>query len=106
MITENEINKAKEELKKATIAYNDASIDLASAKAELDTAKAEELASGRIEGKNAELREAAARNLFGEMYELINNLQSEYDKAKLNLDLARIEDNRISMLLRFAEIQL
>jgi hypothetical protein len=104
MITEQEINNAKGELKGATIAHHHISTRLANSKAELETAKAQELAAGRITGKNAELREASARELFGEMYEEIEHLQSEYDNTKLELDLAKIEDSRVSMLLRFAEI--
>jgi hypothetical protein len=104
MITEQEINAAKEELKSATINYHKAAYSLEKSKSELEIAKAEELAAGRITGKNAELREASARELFGEMYQEIDHLQSEYGKAKLALDLARIEDSRVSMLLRYAEV--
>lgn len=104
MITEQEINMAKESLKKATVLHQDIASKLARTKADLETAKAQGLATEQITGKNAELREASARELLGKMYDEVDRLQYEYDKTKLALDIARIEDSRINMLLRFMEL--
>jgi len=103
MVTEKEINAAKEQLKTATIACSDVGMQLANAKATLEIEKAKGFASGSIEGKNAELREAAARELLSDLYTNVDNLSVAYDKARLDLDLARIEDSRIGMLLRLQE---
>ena len=69
MLTEQEITKVYADLSAAKHNYSEAAEVATSSKANLETAKAKALADGAIEGKNAELREAAARQMFSVQYD-------------------------------------
>lgn len=61
------------------------------AKEALDNALAEARHGGRIEGKNADDREAHARVLLGDHYERVNAAEIAYSNARIDLDTALTE---------------
>jgi len=97
------IVKAFEELAAATSDYARAAFVAACSKQELEAAKAEGLASGVIEGKNAELREAKAREVLVGFYANVEAAEQTEHNCRLRLDLARIEVDSIKTLLRYLE---
>ena len=101
---ENTINLAFEALHTATIEYNNRSAVLANLEADLGAKKSTGLANGSIEGKNAELREAAALEFLRNEYNAVAVVDRKFRDAKLNLDIARIEVERIKTILRLFEV--
>ena len=70
----------------------------------LETKKAIAIQEGAIEGKNAEIRDAVARELLKTEYDDLK--LSEYDEsvARIEFDLAKLNVERIQALLRLAEV--
>ena len=74
-------------------------------RAMLEKAKLARLADGTIAGKNEQLREASARELLPHLHRDYEDAEDGEREAKLQLDLARIEVERVRALLRLAEIE-
>ncbi len=74
------------------------------AKTRLERRKLAALAAGSLTGKNSEEREAAARERFGDLYTELEEAERTAADAKLDLDLARLEVDRVRCLLRLAEL--
>ncbi len=68
---------------------------------ELEQERAARLASGEIMGKNAEEREARARDILASFYANLTEAEAKERRAKLDHDLAKIEVERIDTLLRY-----
>ena len=77
---------------------------LANAKAELEKQKLIGLADGTIDGKNAELREASAREKLADLYANAEKAEAAEREARLNLDISQIEVDRLKTILRLAEL--
>ena len=92
-------------LSSATSEYHEATEQAIMARSALERAKLGGLASGAIEGKNAELREASARKQLAGLYAELETAEKEERSARLWLDLARLGVEEIRALLRLAEIQ-
>ena len=102
---ENDILRAYENLSVATIDAYHAGEDAITAKNILERRKLAGLADGTIEGKNTDLREAAARIVLEVEYA---NAEATDDDARLtrhDLDLARIEVERVRAMLRLHELR-
>lgn len=104
LINPGQITRAYAELTVATSAYHAAGEAEIAAKATLEHERAAALADGRIEGRNAELREAAARELLANLFAAAETAECEAREAKHRLDLARIKVEEARALLRLAEI--
>ncbi len=74
------------------------------AKTKLERRKLAALVAGSITGKNAEEREAAARKRFADLYTELEEAERTAADAKLELDLARLEVDRVRCLLRLDEL--
>ena len=104
MITATHIDTAYAELRSAMRTHQEWAQMLAEAKHELETTKRQGLANGTIEGKNPEMREAAAQQMLSAHYAAVAELESAGSKAQLVLDLAKLEVERIRLHLRYAEL--
>ena len=99
------INKAYDELRIAKSNHYKAAFQYALARADLENEKAAALRDGRIDGKNAELREAVARELFPKIYGRLEKLDELQREARFILDVAQIEVDRLDMIIRYLTIQ-
>ncbi len=106
MITATHIDTAYAELRSAMRTHQEWAQLLAEAKYELETTKRQGLANGTIEGKNPEMREAAAQQMLSAHYAVVAELESAVEKAQLVLDLAKLEVERIRLHLRYQEVTL
>ena len=104
-IAEEQIEAVFEKVHQCKFAYAEAAEVLVDAKKELEIAKLEGLASGAIEGKNAELREAAARELLPNAYIYLETAEKREREAKFDLDTAYLDYDCLKMLMRLAELQ-
>lgn len=73
-------------------------------KEELESWKAEALIAGRIVGKNTEEREACARMLFPDKLDVILENEIEEKLARLSLDEAEVQVEKVKALLRLEEV--
>lgn len=104
MITKQEINDAYEDLVGAKREYTRAALRYAEAKHSLDIAIANDIVSGAIAGKNDTERNAAARSRYEASFVHLAKLEDTMNREKLSLDLAQIEEERVSKLLRLYEL--
>ncbi len=103
-LTEQEIDEATANLTTCIEDYSHASAHLILTKDNLEVCKLEKLASGEIDGKNAELREACARVLLKDQYIALIYAEEQERQYRLKLDLARLGWERIKLILRLAEV--
>ena len=103
-MNETTINSAYNNLSYAKKVFATVAENLIDAKNQLEVQKAGALLSGAIEGKNAELREASARDVLGGHYLEVAELEAEEREARLELDLASIEVERVKSLIRLEEL--
>lgn len=78
-------------------------LDLERAKRLLEEKKLKALLEGKIDGKNAEVREALTRELFSQEYQEIESLEEKYNKAKFDYDVANLTLDEMKFLLRLLE---
>jgi hypothetical protein len=104
MITQDDLNKAYEDLSEAKGEYITASTHLETLKATIETRTATALYHGEIEGKNDAQRKGAAMEMFSQDYEELAQLQHNYANAKYHYEVAQIEVDRVRSLLRLMEI--
>lgn len=71
-------------------------------KALIKAQKAQAVSDGRISGKNEDVREAQAREIFAADYEALTDAEKELDSAQLEYDLADIEVKRLRALICMA----
>lgn len=104
IITEQEIQNAFASLDDATlraaIAINEESLD----RTNLDVAKSELLASGQIDGKNAEIREGQIKDKLAPLYAQLALKQEEVTRCRNVLNRAQIDVDRVKTLLRLMEV--
>ena len=99
------INEIYEELQVDMIAYNVASEHLAIIKHKVNTARYDAIHGYVLEGKNAEAREADFRAKFPHLIQELHDIEMEHKQAKLQLDLGKLEVDRIKLLIRLQEIE-
>ncbi|MHA2276833.1 MAG: hypothetical protein ACXAC2_13755 [Candidatus Kariarchaeaceae archaeon] len=105
MITEKLISDAYEHLSKCRENMFQSADILAQDKTNLKILEAKGLADGSIEGKNQQMRDASAREVLAEQFDLVDTSQFIYDKARLDFDLANYEVNKFSLIVRYLEIK-
>lgn len=104
MIDADQINAAYDRLNRATYNMADATELEAAQRAALEAKKAELLAMGVIDGKNAETREGQLRERLAEDYEFVAKVQVEVAKARTNLTACQIDVERCKTLLKLLEV--
>lgn len=104
MITETELNAAYVNLTSAMTQAHAAARAEVDAKRGLEKARLAAITDGRIDGKNAELREAAAREALADLYASLEEAERVASDARLALDLAKLEVERVRALLRITEV--
>ncbi|MBI3960246.1 MAG: hypothetical protein HY328_15645 [Chloroflexi bacterium] len=104
IVTEGEIRDAFTDLANATRDAYRVGENLIGVTAELEAAKLAGLRDGSIDGKNAELREAAARAALADLYDGQANAEQENRECQCALTLAKLEVERVRSLLRLAEV--
>ncbi len=70
----------------------------------LETAKYELLRSGKIDGKNAEIREAQTAEALTAEYKELHDAEAKERLAKMNFDIAMFELDNAKYSLRIAEL--
>ena len=70
----------------------------------LETKKAVALQDGTIEGKNAEIRDAVAREFLKIEYDDLKLAEYDESVARVEFDIAQFEVSRVQALLRLAEV--
>jgi hypothetical protein len=104
MITQDEIVIAYQRLAETTEALYEANEIEITCRSKLANAKLCGLADGTIEGRNADLREAKARELLADEYEALYAAESSTRANNLEFELARIEVENVRARLRLAEL--
>jgi hypothetical protein len=104
MVTEKEIHSAFDVLDRCTTALETQVNADASERAEVEAAKAGLLASGVIDGKNAEIREGQIKTQLAHRYESLAISQQELARRRTALARAQIEVDRVKTLLRLMEV--
>jgi uncharacterized membrane protein YqiK len=98
------VTSAYDNLTAATIGYHNAAKNEASLDTEIKRAVAEATANGTIAGKNQQLRDAEARELYADRFRALDAASEETARRRLHLDLARIEIERVRMIQRIMEL--
>lgn len=98
-----ELEVAKDELMAAHGHYAEAVNDVATAKARLESRRAELICHG-IEGKNAEQREAALRLELSEAYTELAGLEYELMRVRCRLETAQVAFAGIRYKVRLLEV--
>jgi hypothetical protein len=101
-LTPENVNQAHVALAGARNAIFNVAIVRDQIKANIKTLKAKAVADGRINGKNEDVREAQAHEIFAADYEALADTETELDKAQLEYDLADIEVKRLRALICLA----
>jgi hypothetical protein len=104
MVTEKGIHSAFDVLERCTILLEVQVNADATERSEFEAAKADLLASGVIDGKNAEIREAQIKTQLAHRYEALAISQQELARRRTALTRAQIEVDRAKTLLRLMEI--
>lgn len=99
-----EINIAYSNLRKAEKDFAEISLQYEMAKTELEAKRLDGLATGLITGSNADKREAAARAILSSEYSKVKRFKEKSALAKMKLDDARIEVERVRAIVRVYEI--
>lgn len=73
-------------------------------KADFETQKADLALSGKLDGKNAELREAQARTFLADAFEAVAIVERNERAARYKFDKASIDVDTAKTLLRIAEL--
>ena len=98
-----EINKVFDDLANAQISSYLAAETAGSLNAKLKFGKAQALLDGKIEGKNEEMREAAARTVFYDLYAQVDQANAELRLSAYKLTQAQIAVDRITWTIRYLE---
>lgn len=70
----------------------------------LEKQRAELTASGKIDGKNAETREAQVREILSDQYLSVAAAEAAEREARRDFDLASMEADAVRTLVRIAEL--
>lgn len=70
----------------------------------LEKQRSEAMASGKIDGKNAETREAQVRELLADQYLKLAMAENTERLARRDFDLASMEADAVRTLVRIAEL--
>jgi hypothetical protein len=101
---EQTINKTCAALSAAIMAFRNAELIAIGAKNALAVTKLQKLASGEISGKNEDERKACALVVLADLVGADEISTINEKTAKTDLDLARLEFDRVNMLLRLEEL--
>lgn len=70
----------------------------------LEQQRSETMVSGKVDGKNAETREAQVRELLADQYLKLATAEKSERLARRDFDLASMEADAVRTLLRIAEL--
>ena len=104
MIDHTIIEKSFETLRAQMDAYQRAAADYQTQKDNLAFQIATATMDETINGKNAEIRDAQARQLFGEEFESLDNITHEMKDCEYAVNLSKIDIDHIKTRLRLAEV--
>ena len=104
MLSESKITSAFDMLKERKVDHFKTVEELAFVKRELESKKLIGLADGTIDGKNAELREASAREKLADLFASVEKAERFEREARLYFDLAQVEVDYLKTILRLAEL--
>jgi len=95
---------AFENLQATRDALYNAAENVIQTKADFETQKADLSLSGKLDGKNAELREAQARTFLMDAFEAVAIVERSERGARYRFDKASIDVDTVKTLLRIAEL--
>lgn len=99
-LTEQDIREAYRMFQDWTEEYYEARIELLNTEEDLERKRLAGLASGEIEGRNSDAREAAARELLAKEYERVRSAKQWVEEARGQYDVAELEVKMIDKVLR------
>lgn len=99
-LTEQDIREAYQSFQEWTEEYYEARTELLNAEEDLERKRLAGLASGEIEGRNSDAREAAARELLAEGYERVRAAKQWVEETRGQYDKAELEVKMIDKVLR------
>jgi hypothetical protein len=103
MITQVEIDEAIAEAAKQAKELHTAAVNVERAKKNFELAKARAISKG-VEGKNAEERKANLEISVKPLTNTLNEMESNYKKARLDHEIAYLELTRVKLTIRRLEI--
>lgn len=74
------------------------------ARSVLESEKAQATTAGKFDGKNAETREAQAREFLKAQYQAVTESERQERRARFDFDRADIDVDTVKILLRIAEL--
>lgn len=74
------------------------------ARSVLESEKAQAMTAGKFDGKNAETREAQAREFLKAQYLTVTECERQERRARFDFDRADIDVDTVKILLRIAEL--
>jgi hypothetical protein len=104
MVTEEQIKNVFLRLKDAADYLRNKTEKEIQFKMVLENAKLDGLRRETITGKNAELREANAREVLSELYHRVEASEIEQRQARYTWDLVNLDLDELKMLLRLDEL--
>ncbi|GGK91570.1 hypothetical protein [Deinococcus radiotolerans] len=104
MITAEQINAAYDRVNRAIYNLADATALEAHQRGVLEGEKADLLARGLIDGKNAETREGQLRERLASEYKVLAEVQAQVALARTNLTACQSEIDRCKTLLKLLEV--
>lgn len=90
--------------KRRDVLYADVENNIAT-KETLEKAKAELALSGKLDGKNAETREAQARTILKDQFEAVTIVERSERASRYYFDKASIDVDTVKTMLRIAELK-
>ncbi|RPJ40092.1 MAG: hypothetical protein EHM35_00360 [Planctomycetaceae bacterium] len=103
-VTATHIQEAYRAKADTLVSHHIAAEQAIAARAALEIAKLAGLAGGTIDGKNADLREAKAREVLAEDYARLEAAEAGERRTHIDLDLACIQVEEVRALLRLMEL--
>lgn len=103
-LTAKQIDQTFDELVQATAAHYRATEQELTTKLTLETAVAEGLANGTIDGKNEQLRQAKAREMLADLYAAYEDATTAARLSRLKLEVAKLEMERVKTMIRVKEL--
>ena len=105
MVTEKDIESAYNMLRNCLHRYQEADWNRAEYKAYVEKRTHQLFLAGKADGRNARIREAQVENILEEEHEMLYRLERKAEAAKQDLDLARIDVEKLRLLMRLYELR-
>lgn len=104
MINDGTITTVYAVLKESLHRYQEAEWHKIEAETDLKKLERDVLLSDKIDGRNAQIRDAQMRKVLADQYDTLYKLEREAQAAKDDLELARIDVEHARLQMRYEEL--